>query len=334
MQCAIGLKNVSVAFVSFLLVGCGEPNYGAMKPTLAKPAVEVLLVNHPASWSSADVQTMATEEHVEVNVKYVSESNLGRVLTTDVQKLTQVSLFVIVGDGDFEQTLSQVAMEHLQSRFDWFHGGPPATPIQSPNLRSVRLDENLVSYATAWLAAEVAQSQGSYVVGWVNDGVSELTKSNTMAAFGGLFTEDNLIQVFPVTFTTSNQLPKFMIANRALTASEWSMVAQSGSIVFSPVAQPLASSKIATVPALPGMSYLTQDIANVLENRLNYGDIQVSTEPLLNIQVGLLPTSTSDVLQAITSSIVSDNTIVQDAWSRLPLATQQLWSPYVMQAQS
>jgi len=334
MHCARrSMMIAGIACATLFSVGCGSPDLSKMQPTVRKRTVEVLLVNQPHGWSKSDIQSTADQNQIVLNVTDVTDQSVATTLNQDVRRFKGVTLYVVVMSGSIPPEIQQISTGSTQTRFEWIHTGKSMPTAM--NVKDVTPDASAVCYATAWLAGQMSQANGLNTIGWVTDGQTEVSKANAMAAFGGLFSADNRVNVVPVILGTKPTiLPKFIIAPRALSTEEWKTVAMSGSVVFSLVVQGGASQNPASVPALPPLQVLQEDFAGLASGSWKAGNSSVVIAPFLTTRTDNVPPMSTDALQAMEVSIQSDSTIVTNAWSSVPTNIQQMFLPYIANAQS
>lgn len=319
------MKRPKIWGVSLLVLaattGCGSPNLADMRPDVAKPSAEVLLVDGPHQWSVSTVDKIAAAHQVIVETRQVSSQGLPQALENGLKNKT-VSLFVVVSAGSIPPSVQATLQSHLTRRFDWISGSSASGQVL--NLAYITPDSVATSYMLGFLSSALGTALNTPSVGWIGPASSPAAR----AALGGIYAANANMSVtvagtVPSQTVTTSPLPKVVLATRVLSQTEWLAVQQAGSYVVSTV--PQTGSQLVGDPDVPLPAALDGELALLAEKKWDAGARSDKKYSAVYAATSIVP---QNVLQALNAVVTSVETGMLDpgaAWNSIPQATRTAW---------
>ncbi|QQE80867.1 hypothetical protein GI364_11070 [Alicyclobacillus sp. SO9] len=310
-----------------------------MKPTVSKPAAEILVVNKAAGWSESALaklrQTNASLSSLAVSVQSVTSNELqSRMDKSSIHN--NVNLCIVVFPGDIPESAVQIAKQHTQTDFE-FVGTSPAQG-SSNNIAQVVPNDLIPAYIAGWLAASVNPPKAAHLIGMLTNGRQSLSKPEIEALFGGIYSADPTAVLKPDTkFTSSGTnltgnsstssgapklgVPSVSVEVSPISANNATVLQAAHAVVFSAVS---ATGPVVLQPGPPYPKAVLGDLESVVSKQWKPGVRTVDSSPALVLAGSALPKGTKQALAQLNPSNVTSK-YVTTAWKAIPKNIQKKW---------
>jgi hypothetical protein len=313
---------------TLVLVGCGEPDFGSMKPKVYKPTAEVYVVQGTPSWQTSDIEQLAAAHGVTVHVEMIPQTRVTAIPNSDAMG-TSGDLVVFAMNQPIPDGLIQAAEQKSGTKFEVF--GTAKSAILSNNVKEVVPNVTSVDYALGFLAGVYGTTTGNATIGWLTDAPKTVRQSDIQTVLGALYAANPSVQVQPVTFAAPLQLPSVLITPRPLTPSEWQVVQSRGIEVISLCPQAVNPWVLAE-PQVPSVEALDQDFQALANASWQPGTMLSRKAPLVWMNHSLVPQSVQSTVESVSKNIENQSLNVNQ-WDLVPANLQQAWNAIVMTGQ-
>lgn len=315
------------------VAGCGDPDLQAMKPQVVKPSAEVILVNHPSGWNANEIAQTGSQQGVDVNV--VNDETNTQILK-QIQSLLHVpNIGIILVDNSTNVSTLLTNLPNYAANMHIDIIAPAETNVSQNAYRFIYMDPLATSYCVGWLAGALANQNGQHQVGWITNGSISVSKLQMELSVAGAYQANPSLSPIPVSIQTNISgaiLPHILIATRPLSAVDWQIINQSGSIVVSLV-QTSSSVNLAANPAFVQNSVLDSEFALFANANWHPGHQMVDQIPFLQMNSALVSSSIWTQEQAVEANVLNQVSSLQNAWTMLPTSLQNLALPIVQVGQ-
>lgn len=313
---------------TIVLVGCGEPDFGSMKPRVYKPTAEVYVVQGTPLWQQSEIGQIAAANGVTVHVEQISQNRVTAIPNRNALSISG-DLVVFAMNRPIPDALIESAKQRLGTKFEVF--GTSKSSILSTNVKEVVPDVSCVDYALGFLAGVYATTTGSTTIGWLTDTSNTIRRTEIQTVLGALYAANPAVQVRTVTFADPFQLPSLVITPRPLTESEWQIVQSRGVQVISLCSQTV-NPWVLGEPQVPSAETLDQDFRALANSTWKPGTTQTRQTPLIWMNQNLVPQSVQSTVESVSKNI-ENQSIDVNQWGLVPANVQQEWNAIVMTGQ-
>lgn len=310
---------------------CGSPDLAAMKPTSAKPATLVVLVNQPTFVKSAQFVLPSNSSTSTFDTLSTTSKSLVQ-LTKKELSMGDVTSCMVVGDN-LQPNLSdmnQLIKAYPKTHFQLVSGQAVSENI--PNVSTVEQNAEAIAYSIGWLVGTWASATTTQplvpqpTIGFVP---GQLSMNAQKAFFAGLYTIDSAAVVVPMTPTagvvgSTNTYPSVgaVVLGGQPSTSLTQVITGNSLPVFSLVPN-LTSIHAAIRPGSFDSSEIISLFQTLLTGHWQAGDEQVIGTSSVFVDTTQMPSSVTTTWSALESSVSNQPNLWQSNFKQLPQNTLQ-----------
>ena len=330
------LVNITCVFAASMFVaGCGPPVLSQMRPTVSKTSIWIGVVDKPSTWSTSVLEQSFLSAGIIPQVEDLTASNASTALSHALSALP-ANLYVLALDGPVSNQVLSVMAAHPKSRYEVVL----PEPVAIPGARVYANSGAASGYVLGYLAGLAASDHLDTSVGIVADGPVTATKAQIQGALLGVYASNSQLQLQAVNWAAGTGtgtgtvppaagLPHVIIATRPLSAAQWQIIRQAGSVVVSLVSSSGQNSLVIGQPELPSPDGFVADAKSISGGQWKPGVSLDSMAPNVQIESAALSAASFSALQSILQGSSPTSLHLTQAWHVLPAPLRTSWMQWV-----